>query len=277
MEQQNIILAFAITLFAGLATGIGSTIAFIAHKMGRSAISFALGLSAGVMLYVSFVELFVQSQNILTEVYGNKIGGSIATVALFAGIAIIWIIDFIIPDYENPHEIRDVIPESNSTKPKNVETQEANSRKIKRVGLMTAVAIAVHNFPEGISTFITAIESPSLGIAIGLAIALHNIPEGIAVSIPIYQSTGNRVKAFWYSFLSGLSEPLGAVISYFILAPYINDSLMGIILAVVSGIMIYVSIDELLPAARSYGKHHAAILGVIMGMAIMAITLLVIG
>ncbi len=267
MELHSVIFAFAITLFAGLATGIGSAIAFVAHRMSRSAISFALGLSAGVMLYVSFVELFRESQEVLSELYGDKLGVTVATLSLFAGIAVIWVIDFVIPDYENPHEIRD---ENASSK-----GAELDPQKAKRLGLMAAVAIAIHNFPEGISTFVTAIESPSLGVAIGIAIALHNIPEGIAVSIPIYQSTGSRAKAFWYSFLSGLSEPLGAMLAYFVLAPYIDDNLMGIILAAVSGVMIYVSIDELLPAARGYGKHHASIFGVIVGMAIMAATLIV--
>lgn len=267
METGSILFAFAVTLFAGLATGIGSAIAFVAHRMSRSAISFALGLSAGVMLYVSFVELFVQSQDILSTIYEGKMGVAIATISLFAGIAIIWIIDFLIPDHENPHEIKE----------EDLESQEATPRGgAKKMGIMAAIAIAIHNFPEGISTFITSVESPSLGLAIGAAIALHNIPEGIAVSIPIYQSTGSKVRAFWYSFLSGLSEPLGAVIAYFILAPYLDDFMMGVILAAVSGIMIYVSIDELLPAARSYGKHHASIIGVIVGMAVMAITLVVI-
>ncbi|MFR9651466.1 MAG: zinc transporter ZupT [Rikenellaceae bacterium] len=264
MESQTIIFAFAITLFAGLATGIGSAIAFVAHRMSRSAISFALGLSAGVMIYISFVELFAEAQSILSTQYDEKIGVGLATLSLFGGIALIWIIDFIIPEYENPHEIREVSNKSIETNPKGA----------KRLGLMTALAIAIHNFPEGVSTFVTAIESPSLGVAIGFAIALHNIPEGIAVSVPIYQATGSRTKAFWYSFLSGLSEPIGAVITYFVLAPYINEHLMGIILASVAGVMIYVSIDELLPAARSYGKHHASIFGVIVGMGIMALTLI---
>ncbi len=268
--SQNILFAFVITHIAGLATGIGSAIAIVAHKMSRSVKSFTLGLSGGVMLYISFIELYAKSAESLCIIYGDRFGDVIATLSLFAGIAIIWIIDFIIPDYENPHEIRKV------EDIQQIESNCCNIANHKRIGLMTAAAIAVHNFPEGISTFITAVESPSLGFAIGFAIALHNIPEGIAVSVPIYQATGSRAKAFWYSFLSGLSEPLGAIIAYFVLAPYLNESLMGITLACAAGVMIYVSIDELLPAARSYGKHHASIFGVIVGMAIMATTLLLI-
>ncbi|MFI3327538.1 MAG: zinc transporter ZupT [Rikenellaceae bacterium] len=265
MEPRNIILALAITLFAGLATGIGSAIAFVAHRMSRSAISFALGLSAGVMLYISFVELFVEAQEVLCEAYGGQVGNIAATISLFAGIALIWLIDLLVPDYENPHELHKVSP------------NKVGISSHKRIGVMTALAIAIHNFPEGISTFITAIESPSLGLAIGVAIALHNIPEGIAVSVPIYQATGSRKKAFWYSFLSGLSEPLGAIIAYLFLAPYLNGTLMGVILAAVAGVMIYVAIDELLPSSRSYGKHNAAMCGVVIGMVIMAATLLFMG
>lgn len=263
MLSDNLTFAFLLTLFAGLSTGIGSAIAYVAYKMNKVVISFMLGLSAGVMIYVSFVELFAESQNILSEQLGEQLGVTYATLSLFGGIALIWIIDFLVPEYENPHEIRQVGQDQNTP------------QKMRRLGIMAAVAIAIHNFPEGVSTFVTAMESPSLGLAIAVAIALHNIPEGIAVSIPIYQSTGNRRKAFWYSLLSGLAEPFGAVCAYLLLMPYLNDTLLAVILAAVSGIMIYVSIDELLPAARGYGKHHASIFGFIVGMAVMALTLIV--
>lgn len=261
METNNLLFAFTLTLFAGLSTGIGSAIAYMAHRLNRKAISLLLGLSAGVMIYVSFVELFAEAQHILSEELNPKTGAIYATLALFGGIALIWIIDFLVPEYENPHELKNTKANPNS--------------KMRRIGIMTALAIAIHNFPEGISTFVTAMESPSLGLAIAIAIALHNIPEGIAVSIPILQATGSRRKAFWYSFLSGLAEPLGALLAYWILMPYLNEILMAIILAAVAGIMIYVSIDELLPAAREYGEHHASIIGVILGMGLMALTLIV--
>lgn len=268
--SENLLFAFAVTLLAGLSTGIGSVIAYVAHKMNNSVISFLLGLSAGVMVYVSFVELFAESQHILSGLKGEKLGATYATLALFGGVALIWVIDFLVPEHENPHEIRTVEKQARVS-----ESTENSPKKMKRLGIMAAIAIAIHNFPEGISTFITALESPSLGLAIAIAIALHNIPEGIAISIPIYQSTGSRRKAFWYSFLSGLAEPLGALLAYLILMPYINETSMGVILAIVAGIMIYVSIDELLPAARSYGKHHSSIMGFIVGMALMAFTLIV--
>ncbi len=261
MESDNIIYAFAVTLLAGLSTGIGSAIAYVAHKMNRTIISLLLGISAGVMIYVSFVEIFAHAQEILSDIAGAKLGAIYATLALFGGVAVIWIIDLLVPEHENPHEIH----------------SEQSPQKMRRLGVMAAIAIAIHNFPEGISTFVTALESPSLGLAIAIAISLHNIPEGIAVSIPIYQSTGSRSKAFWLSLASGLAEPLGALLAYLILMPYITPTLMAITLASVAGVMIYVSIDELLPAARSYGKHHASIMGFIIGMALMAITIIALG
>lgn len=254
-----------LTLFAGLSTGVGSLIAFFAHKTNKSLLAFSLGLSAGVMIYVSFVELFAHSQSSLIEIFGDKKGISYAVLSLFGGIGIIALIDLVIPSQDNPHE------------PKNVEdlTENNVNKKLKRMGLLTALAIAIHNFPEGIATFATAYEDPSLGVAIALAVAIHNIPEGIAVSIPIYYATGSRKKSFWYSFLSGLAEPLGGIIAYLILMPYMSETLMSIVLASVAGIMIYISVDELLPAAREYGHAHHSIIGFIVGMAIMATSLII--
>ena len=142
------------------------------------------------------------------------------------------------------------------------------------MGLFTALAIGIHNFPEGLATFIAALQEPSIAIPIAVAIALHNVPEGIAVSVPIYYATGSKKKAFLYSFLSGLSEPLGAIIGYLILRPFLNDTIMGIIFGMVAGIMIYISLDELLPSAREYGEHHLSIYGLVAGMILMAVSLL---
>jgi ZIP family zinc transporter len=141
------------------------------------------------------------------------------------------------------------------------------------MGLFSALAIAIHNFPEGLATFMGAINDPKLGISIAVAIAIHNIPEGIAVSVPVFFATGDKKKAFMYSFLSGLSEPVGALIGYFILRSFLNDALFGLVFAGVAGIMVYISLDELLPTAEKYGKHHIAITGLIAGMMVMAISL----
>lgn len=264
MEHSNLIYALGLTLFAGLATGVGSLIAFFAQRTNKSLLAFSLGLSAGVMIYVSFVEIFAHAKESLIEVFGERQGVLFCTLALFGGIALIALIDLLIPSQENPHEARCV---------EQMDTEQSG-KKLKRMGLLTALAIGVHNFPEGIATFATAFEDPSLGLAIAIAVAIHNIPEGIAVSIPIYYATGSRSKAFWYSMLSGLAEPLGGILAYLILMPYMSATLMSVVLAGVAGIMIYISVDELLPAAREYGRAHVSIIGFVVGMAIMAASLI---
>ncbi len=266
MYSNTLIYALLLTLFAGLATGIGSLIAFVAKRTNKGLLAFSLGLSGGVMIYVSFVELFSNANVALQGFYGDKLGEIYCIIAFFVGIALIAIIDQLIPSHENPHEIRLVedIDKGNGAK------------KLHRMGIFTAFAIAIHNFPEGIATFATTLENPSLGLAIAVAIAIHNIPEGIAVAIPIYYATGSRKRAFWWSLLSGLAEPIGGLLTYFILLPYINEHSLGLILSAVAGIMVYISVDELLPSAREYGKPHISMCGFIAGMAIMAISLVLI-
>ncbi len=264
MESHQFIYAFALTLFAGLATGIGSLIALVARRTNKSLLAFSLGLSAGVMIYVSFVELFAEAQHSLVDSFGEQVGLLYSVLAFFGGLALIALIDLVVPSSENPHQARGV----------ELIDKPQDNRKLHRMGLLTALAIAIHNFPEGIATFATAYESPSLGLAIAAAVAIHNIPEGIAVSVPIYYSTGSRRKAFWYSLLSGLAEPLGGILAYLLLMPYMSDELMAYVLAAVAGIMVYISVDELLPAAREYGREHVSIVGFVVGMAIMAASLI---
>lgn len=264
MSFENVIVAFALTLFAGLATGIGSTIALLTRKTNTRFLSIALGFSAGVMIYVSFAEILVDARETLVSDQGQVAGNWILMAAFFGGIILIGLIDKLVPAAENPHEIRKVEESQNC---------KAKDRKLMRMGILAALAIAIHNFPEGIATFATAVENPGLGIAIAIAIAIHNIPEGIAISIPVYYATGDRWKAFRYSFLSGLAEPLGAVVAYVVLLPFLTPMLMGIIFAAVAGIMVYISLDELLPAAKEYGEHHLSIYGLVLGMAVMAISL----
>ena len=265
--EHNILIPLLLTLGAGLATGIGSAIAFFARRTNKRLLSFSLGLSGGVMIYVSFVELFQQAREAIGAIYGPQTGMGITTLAFFSGVLLIGVIDRLVPSVENPHEAHMI--EELEKKPKNA--------KLMRMGLMTALAIGIHNFPEGIATFATAVENPTLGIAIAVAIAIHNIPEGIAVSIPVFYATGDRMKAFRYSLLSGLAEPVGALLAYFILMPFMSPVMMGCILAGVAGIMVFISIDELLPAAREYGEAHISIYGVMSGMAIMALSLILLG
>ena len=263
--MHDVLLAFGLTLIAGLSTGIGSLIAFLDKRTSRRFLSVSLGFSAGVMVYVSMVEILATAQESLTAGLGAR-GGAWATVAaFFGGMLLIAVIDKLIPSEENPHEARLVESEREGA---------PRPQKLMRMGVLTALAIAVHNFPEGLATFVSALQEPNVAIPIVAAIAIHNIPEGIAVSVPIYQATGSRRKAFCYSFLSGLAEPLGALVGYLLLLPLMSDAVFGVIFAAVAGIMVFISFDELLPAAREYGEHHLSIYGLISGMAVMAVSLL---
>jgi ZIP family zinc transporter len=212
------------------------------------------------------IEIMVKAKDALVNSLGVVNGNWVTIAGFFGGIFLIGIIDKLVPAVENPHEIHLVeeIPEEGAQK---------NKKKLMRMGLFTALAIAIHNFPEGLATFMAALQDPSLGIAIAVAIAVHNIPEGIAVSVPVYYATDNRKKAFTLSFLSGLAEPVGAIVGYFLFIRFFNDLMFGIVFAAVAGIMVFISIDELLPAAREFGEHHLSIYGLIAGMMIMAISL----
>lgn len=217
------------------------------------------------MVYVSMIEIFPEAQESIASVLGERMGSIITVIAFFAGMFVIAIIDKLIPSEENPHELKLV---------EDLENKSNNNSKLLRTGLFTALAIALHNFPEGLATFVSALEDPALALPIVFAIAIHNIPEGISVSIPIYHATGSKKKAFLYSFISGLAEPIGALVGWLILMPFMNDTVFGIIFASVAGIMVFISFDELLPAAREYGEHHLSIYGLISGMMLMAVSLL---
>ncbi|HOK43842.1 MAG TPA: zinc transporter ZupT [Thermoclostridium caenicola] len=267
LNFENLLYAFGLTLLAGLSTGIGSALAFFAKKTNTRFLSVALGFSAGVMIYVSMIEIFFKAKDSLIRVYGEKTGSWITVAAFFGGMLLIGLIDKLVPSTENPHECR-MIEDINS--PEAAKCQGV----LMRMGLFTALAIAIHNFPEGLATFTSAVKDPTLGVAIAVAIAIHNIPEGIAVSVPVYYATGSRKKAFSLSFLSGLSEPLGAIIGYLILYRFFNDAVYGILFAGVAGIMVFISLDELLPTAREYGEAHLSIYGLVAGMLVMAVSLL---
>ena len=266
MSTQTVLIAFGLTIFAGLSTGIGSALAFFAKQTNTKFLSVSLGFSAGVMIYVSFVEIIAKARDSMIESLGEVPGSWLTVVAFFGGILVIGIIDKIVPSFENPHEVRRI---------EEMEDAEASKKqKLLRMGLFSALAIAIHNFPEGLATFTAALTDPSLGIAIAVAVAIHNIPEGIAVSVPIYYSTGSNRKAFCYSFLSGLAEPVGALIGFLILMPFMSPAVFGVLFAAVAGIMVFISLDELMPTAREYGEHHLSIYGLVMGMAVMAVSLL---
>ena len=270
--MSNVTLAFLLTLVAGLSTGIGSAIAFFAKKTNTKFLAISLGFSAGVMIYVSMIEIFPQAQETLSAALGSaKLGATATVAAFFGGMFFIAVIDRLIPKEKNPHETKLVETDAAEVK---VGESKGSASKLLRTGLFTALAIAIHNFPEGLATFVSALQEPSVAVPIVIAIAIHNIPEGIAVSVPVYYATGSKKKAFLYSFASGLSEPLGAIIGYLVLMPIMNDVVFGSLFAAVAGIMVFISIDELLPSAREYGEHHLSIYGMVAGMIVMAISLI---
>lgn len=281
--DENVLTAFAFTLLAGLSTGIGSALAFFANRTNTRFLAASLGFSAGVMIYVSFVELLTGARTSLAKAYDSAATGDwYAIGAFFAGMALIAIIDKIVPEVENPHEVKriedlhgtradTVIRERGGKSPRK---GSGNTRHLMRMGTMTALVIGIHNFPEGLATFMATIDNASVGLSVAIAIAIHNIPEGIAVSVPIFYATGNRKKAFLWSFLSGLTEPLGALVGYLILMHFMTPALSAMVLAGVAGIMVFISLDELLPSAEKYGEHHLSIYGAVCGMLVMALSLL---
>lgn len=265
--DENILLALGLTLFAGLATGVGSLIAFFTSRTNTKFLSVALGFSAGVMIYVALIEIFVKAKDSLTAEHGETTGYWLTLAGFFGGMVFIALIDRFIPNKTNPHEVR-MVEDINKA-----ESHMAEADKLMKMGTFTALAIAIHNFPEGIATFMAALQDPNVGVAIAIAVAIHNVPEGIAVAVPIFYATGVRMKAFKLSLLSGLAEPVGALLAYLILMPFITDTMFGIIFAGVAGIMVFISLDELLPAAKKYDETHLSIYGLVAGMAVMAISL----
>jgi len=221
------------------------------------------------MIYLSFVEILTQARSTLVASWGQVPGTWAAVAGFFGGILVIAIIDRLVPSAENPHEVQlieHMTPQG--------QRQAAGDSKLLRMGMFTALAIGIHNFPEGMATFAAALSDPHLGVGIAVAIAIHNIPEGISVSVPVYFATGSRKKAFWYSFLSGVSEPIGALLGYFLLRAFFSDALFGVVFAGVGGIMVFISLDELLPMAREYGEAHLSAYGLVAGMVVMAVSLL---
>lgn len=266
---ESFAIAFGLTLFAGLSTAIGAALVFLSKSDNKKILSIGLGFSAGVMIYVSFVEILSKSKIAFIPIFGEFYGELAMIFCFFGGILIAAGIDKFIPEDVNPHELKSY----DELKNLNFDANASLIPNLKRTGIFTAIAISIHNFPEGFATFVASLENITLGVSIALAIALHNIPEGMSVSLPIYHSTGSRKKAFKYAFYSGFAEPLGAIIGFFILMPLLGDLTLGVIFGFVAGIMIYISFDELLPSARVYGDSHTAILGLSAGMLVMALSL----
>jgi ZIP family zinc transporter len=247
--------ALLLSALAGLSTTIGSVLALFVRKPGSRLMTLTLGFSGGVMMLVSFVELLPGGI--------EAIGFAPANLAFFGGMLAMFLIDALIPhDYMAEHHHTEI-----------GEDDAALKSRLLKAGLFVALGLGIHNFPEGMASFATALSDPQLGIAIAIAIAIHNIPEGLAVSAPVYAATGSRSKAFWWSFLSGVAEPVGALLAAVVLLPFLNNAVLGVLLSVVAGIMVFISIDELLPISRAYGEEHLSIVGVVVGMAVMSLSL----
>lgn len=277
-----------LTLFAGFSTAIGSIIAFFSRKDDLRVLSLGLGFSAGVMIYISFMEILPTALKDFKNHYDSHWAELLGLACFFGGILISLLIDKLIPEDVNPHEPKEdlselkicPLPQKGQNPPKfhpGEKLHQVNTKALKRTGIFTALAIAIHNFPEGFATFISSLDNLTLGVAIAIAVAIHNIPEGLAVSLPIYHATGDKKKAFIYSALSGFAEPLGAFVGALILLPFIGDLTLAISFAVIAGIMVFISLDELLPAAKTYDKAHDSLYGLIAGMAIMALSLNLLG
>ena len=271
---EDFLFAFLLSLIAGLSTTIGSVIAFMVKKPSPKFISFVMGFSAGVMIFISFVELLLSSI--------SSIGYLPGILFFFVGMSIMFLIDVVVSHkYEFENSIEVLINENGSYKPhlhyghrhRQHFRGEKKNLKIDKTSLFIILGVFIHNFPEGMATFIGTLAEINLGLVLTLAITLHNIPEGIAVSMPIYAYTGSKKKAFKWSFISGISEPIGAIITWVFLFPFITPTLLSALLGVVGGVMVYISLDELLPASRSLGKEHHSILGIMSGMIIIALSL----
>ncbi len=256
--MSNVGVAIILTALAGLSTSIGGLVAIFSKNTNKKFLAFSLGISAGVMLYVSFMELLTKAIGTMTVDYGAKLGTTLAAASFFCGMFLAAFIDKFIPE-------ADMLSIANNR------TCES---KLMRTGLVTALALGIHNFPEGMATFVSALQSPVMAIPIVAAIAIHNIPEGIAVAVPIYFATNDKKRAFLYTVASGIAEPVGAVVGYLILMPYISELVNAYVFAVVAGLMVFISVDELLPSAREYSQSHLAVYGLIAGMIVMAVSLI---
>lgn len=263
MEKGSVLYAFTLSLLAGLSTAFGAVIVFFSKTDNKKFLSAALGFSAGVMIYISFMEMLPTAIEYLSLDMEEKKANIIVTSVFFLSMTLIGIISHLVPD-DDFHDAR-------STEEMR---KEANDKKLKSTGMKSAIALAAHNFPEGMATFMSSLINPELGVSIAIAVAIHNIPEGVGIAAPLYFSTGDKKKAFWATFWSGFSEPIGALCCYLFLMPFINNFVFGIVFSIISGIMVLISFDELLPASRAYNEPHLSLIGLILGMGIMAISLI---
>lgn len=255
--DQSVLIAFGVCALAALATVLGAAVLFNAKEPHPRLLSFGLAFAAGAMVYISLVEIFVKSQGAFGAVMPDKGAYTFATYAFFAGVLLIAALDRLIP---NPHAALD-------------HGHAHDDKAVARVGMMAAIAITVHNFPEGMATFFATLDDPAIGAPLAAAIAIHNIPEGVSIAIPVYFATKSKSKAVMFCGISALAEPVGAAIGYFALQPFLSPSLYGWVFGMIAGVMVYLALDELLPAAKRYAKGHETVYGMILGMGAIAVSL----
>ncbi|MGL5151036.1 MAG: zinc transporter ZupT [Clostridium sp.] len=253
MIEHSPYISLLLSTLAGLSTVLGAIIVFLFKPNGNRLITFSLGFSAGVMLTVSFTDLLPSAQNSISKIHGNFLGTLFPIIFMLFGILMAYLIDRFIPSKEDQYT-------------------DNKKNELFNLGIVSMIAIMLHNFPEGIATFMSSYHSLSLGIYISIAIALHNIPEGISIAVPIYYSTKNKFTAVKYAFISGVAEPLGALLTFLFLKPYINDLFLGIIFAVVSGIMLYLALIELIPTAKKYNHNKVYLVSIFLGIIMMLIS-----
>lgn len=271
MESPAFLQAFILTLLAGISTAFGAFLAFFKTKDETRILAFGLGFSGGVMVYLSFMEILPKSIDFFARSHTATNPEILGVVCFFVGVFIAFGIDFFIPKDVNPHELksqREVYSELGA------ENRTLSKSAIHRTAIFTAIAITIHNFPEGFATFISALDNFTLGLSIAVAVAIHNIPEGLAVSLPIYHATGEKARALKLTFLSGLAEPLGAVAGYFIFAPLLGDWTLAVSFGIIAGIMVFIALDSLLPNSKLNTKGHESVIGVVCGMMMMALSLI---
>lgn len=261
ITMMTILIALGVTTAAGLATALGGVMVFTSRTPNPRLLAFGLAFAGGAMVFVSLAEILQKSIAAFTEAYDERLGFMWGMFAFLGGMLLIATIDRLIP---NPHETL-------STEDKFL--AENSKEYIKRVGFLTAIAITAHNFPEGLATFFAMLESAAVGLPLALAIMVHNIPEGIAIAIPVYFATNSKTYAFIASLLSGLAEPVGAIIGYVVLAPFMSPSVFGAVFGIIAGVMVFLALDELLPAAKKYARGHETVYGLVTGMVIMAVSL----
>ncbi len=262
--EQTIIIAFAVTVLAGLATLIGWLAVIRGTTANPRLLSFGLAFAAGAMVYVSLVEIFVKSQESFMSALwfsgsDEQSPYAMATLMLFAGVAVVIMLDRLVP---NPHGKLEQPGRSQGPDP-----------FLARAGLIAAAAITAHNIPEGLATFYSTLDDPTVGSSLAIAIAIHNIPEGVTIALPIFYATGSKTKAFIWTLVSALAEPIGALLGYFILGGNPDAMTYGVLFGMIAGVMVFLSLDELLPMAKRYAKGHETVYGMVFGMALLASSL----